>query len=142
MFCASSKLWLCLLGLGHCRTLFVRRPFDPMTPLPSAKNISAAFEGSGLLQHDGYSHGSVSQPSLCTAKAVRTYFKDGTLPDPGTVCEPSVPIFRPADESLLTILARLNGTSNRAVEEREEDVQLLEAMRHTRQDISRRGRPM
>jgi hypothetical protein len=122
--------------------LFVGSPFDPLTPLPSAKNMSSAFEGSALVQHDGYGHCSVSQPSLCTARAVGAYFKDGTLSEPGTVCKPSVPIFRPADESLSTILAPLNGTSKKDIEEREEDVQLLEAMGHIGRDMSRRGRPM
>lgn len=122
--------------------LFVGSPFDPLTPLASAKNMSSAFEGSGLVQHNGYGHSSISQPSLCTAKAVGAYFKDGTLPDPGTVCEPSVPIFRQADESLSTILAPLNGTTKRDIEERAEDVQLLEALGHIGRDMSRHGRPI
>jgi hypothetical protein len=104
--------------------------------------MTSAFEGSSLVQHDGYGHCSISQPSLCTTKAVRAYFKDGTLPDPGTVRQPSVPIFRPADESLSTIFAPLNGTSKREVEESDEDAQLLEAMGHIGRDMSRRGRPI
>ena len=34
--------------------LIVGSPFDPVTPLISARNASAAFEGSVVLQHDGY----------------------------------------------------------------------------------------
>jgi hypothetical protein len=32
-------------------------------------------------------HGSISAPSLCTAKSVRKYFQTGELPSTGTVCE-------------------------------------------------------
>jgi TAP-like protein len=34
-----------------------------------------------------FQHCSISAPSLCTAKYVRQYFTDGTLPEPGTICE-------------------------------------------------------
>jgi hypothetical protein len=34
-----------------------------------------------------FQHCSISAPSLCTAKYVRQYFTDGTLPKPGAVCE-------------------------------------------------------
>ena len=34
-----------------------------------------------------FQHCSISAPSLCTTKYVRQYFRDGTLPKPGTVCE-------------------------------------------------------
>ena len=120
--------------------LFLGSPFDPLTPLPSARNTSAAFKGSAVLQHNGYGHCSISQPSLCSAKAVRAYFRDGSLPDPGTVCEPSVPIFRPADETLSTILAPLNHTSKRSPQDEDEDAKLLEAMGHIGRAMSRRVR--
>lgn len=120
--------------------LFVGSPFDPLTPLQSAQNMSTGFEGSALVQHDGYGHCSISQPSLCTAKAVRAYFQDGTLPDPGTICQPSVPIFRAADLTLETILEPLNGTSKRAVKERDDDMQLLEAVEDIGRTMAQRGR--
>ena len=34
--------------------LIVSSPFDPVTPLVSGRNLSTGFEGSVLLQHDGY----------------------------------------------------------------------------------------
>ena len=34
--------------------LFVGNTYDPLTPFVSAQNASAAFEGSVVLQHDGY----------------------------------------------------------------------------------------
>jgi hypothetical protein len=32
-------------------------------------------------------HTSLSSPSRCTAKAIRTYFQNGTLPAAGTICD-------------------------------------------------------
>lgn len=59
-------------GFSNIKTkhplLFVGNTYDPLTPLASARNASAAFDGSVVLQHDGYGHTSASQPSLCTAK--------------------------------------------------------------------------
>ncbi|KAL9003299.1 MAG: hypothetical protein Q9188_003819 [Gyalolechia gomerana] len=73
--------------------LFVGNDFDIVTPLVSAYNASAGFEGSVVLQHGGYGHTSSAQPSLCTVKAIRAYFVNGTLPNPGTRCEPSYELF-------------------------------------------------
>ncbi|KAI0665892.1 alpha/beta-hydrolase [Trametes maxima] len=61
--------------------------FDPVCPLRDAKAVHARFGGSGLLVQNSYGHCSLSAPSLCTAKYVRAYFVNGTLPEPGTVCE-------------------------------------------------------
>ena len=108
--------------------LFVGSPHDPLTPLPSAQNVSAAFEESVVLQHNGYGHASVSQPSLCTARSIRDYFVNGTLPKPGTVCEPSVPIFRDATADLLSIVTPLNGTTKRSVVEEADDADVLAAL--------------
>lgn len=45
-------------GFAGVRTrnpvLFVGNTFDPVTPLASARNMSAGFEGSIVLQHDSY----------------------------------------------------------------------------------------
>ena len=32
-------------------------------------------------------HASLAATSLCTAKAIREYFREGKLPEPGTICE-------------------------------------------------------
>lgn len=129
-------------GFNNVKTrnplLFVGSPYDPLTPLLSAKNVSAAFPGSGLIQHDGYGHASTSQPSLCTVKAINAYFNDGTLPDVGTVCTPSVPIFRPSDESLTDILQPLNTTSKRSIEKRVEEIKLLRAVIDVGRAMSKR----
>lgn len=85
--------------------------------LTSARNISAGFTGSVVLQQNStgvsgispliYSsgvltldclnliqHTSISGFSTCTALAIRAYFENGTLPAPGTVCQPDTQIFQ------------------------------------------------
>ena len=56
-------------GFQNIRTkyplLFIGNTFDPVTPLVSARNASAGFEGSVVLQHNG--HGVGYFPSICFA---------------------------------------------------------------------------
>ncbi|PYI02585.1 proteinase [Aspergillus sclerotiicarbonarius CBS 121057] len=73
--------------------LILSNTFDPITPLAAAKNLTATFEGSVLLEQNGYGHTTLSMPSLCTAKAIRAYFNNGTLPANGTICQTDVPLF-------------------------------------------------
>ncbi|KAI4245683.1 MAG: hypothetical protein L6R42_010125 [Xanthoria sp. 1 TBL-2021] len=84
-------------GEFHIKTknpiLFVGSDRDARTPLVSAQNPSSGFEGSVVLQHGGYGHTSLAQPALCTAKAIRACFVNGTLPAPGTKCEPTFGLF-------------------------------------------------
>ncbi|KAK4238918.1 proteinase [Achaetomium macrosporum] len=77
--------------------LVIGNTYDPVTPLAAARNVSAGLEGSVVLQHDGYGHSSLAQASLCTAMAIRAYFVNGTLPEPGTVCDVHVPLFAGTD---------------------------------------------
>ncbi|CAI4212347.1 unnamed protein product [Parascedosporium putredinis] len=78
-------------GDFHVKTknplLFIGNTYDPVTPLASAKNMSAGFEGSVVLQHNGFG------PSNCTIKAIQKYFASGELPEADTVCEPNLPLF-------------------------------------------------
>ncbi|KAF7318130.1 Dimer-Tnp-hAT domain-containing protein [Mycena chlorophos] len=39
-------------------------------------------------------HCSLAAPSSCTIRHIRSYFANGTLPEPGTVCPMDVPIFQ------------------------------------------------
>ncbi|KAK8065355.1 hypothetical protein PG997_012102 [Apiospora hydei] len=68
---------------------------DPVTPLASAKNASASFEGSVVLEHKGFGHASIAQWSTCTITAARKYLLTGVLPAPGTSCEVDQPAFAP-----------------------------------------------
>ncbi|KAK1222572.1 hypothetical protein PQX77_014564, partial [Marasmius sp. AFHP31] len=58
----------------------------PVTPLEAAKNASLPFPGSVVLTQDSPGHCSINSPSACTAKVIREYFVNGTLPKEGTVC--------------------------------------------------------
>lgn len=78
--------------------LFIGNTYDPVTPLASAKNMSAGFEGSVLLQQDSFGHTSIAQESDCTNEIIAKYFLDGTLPEDGTVCEPNDPLFANDEE--------------------------------------------
>lgn len=61
-------------------------------------------------------HSSVAQASLCTAKVIRAYFGNGTLPAPGTVCDVHVPLFAGTDgwgEVVADLVAGGNATANK-----------------------------
>ncbi|KAM0715912.1 hypothetical protein Q7P37_008426 [Cladosporium fusiforme] len=68
--------------------LFVNGQHDPVTPIESAYNSSAGFEGSFVLPHTGFGHGMLANPSECVTRHVQEYFKEGKLPEEGTSCEP------------------------------------------------------
>ncbi|KAH8652191.1 TAP-like protein-domain-containing protein [Xylariales sp. PMI_506] len=68
--------------------LLIGNSFDPVTPLRNAYTTASHFPGSVVLHQDTEGHCSYSNPSIGTAKAVRTYFQTGELPAPGTVTEP------------------------------------------------------
>lgn len=79
--------------------LFIGNTFDPVTPLISARNASAAFVGSAVLVQNGYGHTTLAQSSRCTNKHIQNYFLNGTLPPPGTVCQTDFDPFEPLPTS-------------------------------------------
>ncbi|KAI6382967.1 hypothetical protein MCOR25_000474 [Pyricularia grisea] len=72
--------------------LVMSKTFDPVTPLVSARNVTAGFDGV-LLEIEGGGHASMAQPSTCAFKAVREYFGEGRLPRPGTKCDNDIGYF-------------------------------------------------
>ncbi|KAJ7772887.1 TAP-like protein-domain-containing protein [Mycena maculata] len=70
--------------------LFVSNTYDPVSPISSGRRMVDVFgrNNARLIENHAYGHCSVSQPSLCIAKAIREYVINGTLPMEDTVCEP------------------------------------------------------
>ncbi|KAI1210263.1 alpha/beta-hydrolase [Annulohypoxylon truncatum] len=73
--------------------LFIGNSDDALTPLVSAKNVSATFEGSVVLEVIGYGHSSLAAPSACTIRTTSAYWANGTLPPEGKVCELDAPLY-------------------------------------------------
>ncbi|KAK5121962.1 hypothetical protein LTR85_004534 [Meristemomyces frigidus] len=67
--------------------LYIGNTYDTVTPFRNAMKMAASFPGSGLLRQDTAGHCSFTSPSLCTGKAVRRYFQEGLVPEPGAVCQ-------------------------------------------------------
>ncbi|KAL4955995.1 hypothetical protein BDW69DRAFT_102019 [Aspergillus filifer] len=75
--------------------LFIGNTLDGHTPLKSAYNVSSSYEGSVVLEMDGFGHGSTAVPSECGLRAVSAYWINGTLPEPDTVCRRDVEPYTP-----------------------------------------------
>lgn len=91
--------------------LVASNTLDGFTPLRTARNVSEGLEGSGLLVVNGTGvralppscrpcplgglwfadaaaqHAVFSTPSVCSFNAIAAYWRNGTLPAPGTVCQ-------------------------------------------------------
>ncbi|KZO93675.1 alpha/beta-hydrolase [Calocera viscosa TUFC12733] len=74
--------------------LVIGNTYDPATPLTYAKIVHSLIKQSTLVQHDGYGHCSLAMISLCTARIIRDYFLNGTVPAQSEVfCPVSEPLF-------------------------------------------------
>ncbi|KAJ6500919.1 TAP-like protein-domain-containing protein [Mycena sanguinolenta] len=83
--------------------LIIGNTADPVTPLATAESTAADFPGSALLTLNSPGHTSLGGPSTCVYGYLQQYFQNGTLPAPGTVCQPDGVLFPPANatESLV-----------------------------------------
>jgi pimeloyl-ACP methyl ester carboxylesterase len=63
--------------------LLIGNSIDPVTPLHSAKAISAKFNGSAVLEIEAEGHCSYATISMCAGRAIREYFQHGKVPDYG-----------------------------------------------------------
>lgn len=73
--------------------LFIGSPYDPVTPLVSAVNMSLSFQNAFVVQHNGYGHTTLPDASNCTNNIIQSFFTEGKLPKNGTKCEPNNPLF-------------------------------------------------
>ncbi|KAG2414402.1 hypothetical protein HFD88_003593 [Aspergillus terreus] len=73
--------------------LILSTSYDPVCPLGSARSAYNAFEGSQIVEIQGYGHCSASAPSVCAAKHIREFLYTGKLPSSYTTCEVDVPYF-------------------------------------------------
>ncbi|KAH8725373.1 Alpha/Beta hydrolase protein [Phaeosphaeriaceae sp. PMI808] len=71
--------------------LFISGVADPVTPLPSAQKMHAAFPGSSLLVWNSSGHCAHFQKTACVTKYETQYMLDGTLPPANTMCEMDEP---------------------------------------------------
>ncbi|RYO94135.1 hypothetical protein DL766_000829 [Monosporascus sp. MC13-8B] len=83
--------------------LFVGNTYDAHTPRVSAYNVSSEFEGSVALQVNGY--GIRPSPRSAPCGPRRPYWPNGSLPDPGAVCETDMPPYSNVSWADVTLAA-------------------------------------
>jgi pimeloyl-ACP methyl ester carboxylesterase len=69
--------------------LLVGNTYDPATPYHDSVAMSRELADARLLTMDGWGHTALDNPSSCIQQYEASYFIDGTLPPPGTVCQPN-----------------------------------------------------
>lgn len=93
--------------------LVMRNSLDGQTPLLSAQNMSAGFEGAVVLENDAVGHSASSYPNSCIASHVLGYWLNGTLPSEGTLCEAEWGPFEGVGRTWAAVVAAMaNGTVN------------------------------
>ncbi|KIM23795.1 hypothetical protein M408DRAFT_332157 [Serendipita vermifera MAFF 305830] len=100
--------------------LLIGNTEDPVTPF--AKKMSHEFTDSVVLMQESAGHCSLAAVSLCTAKAIRAYFREGVLPAKGTTCEIEDHMFR-------DVTAEVSLSLN------DEDARILESVRSINEGI-------
>lgn len=77
--------------------LMLSTTYDPACSLASARTANEAYVGSRLVELKAYGHCSLSMPSLCIARHVNNFLRDGTMPAEGSTCEIDAPYFGKKD---------------------------------------------
>ncbi|CAF9914390.1 MAG: hypothetical protein GOMPHAMPRED_008149 [Gomphillus americanus] len=80
--------------------LVLSTTWDPVTPFSTTGSVLAAFEGSQILELEGYGHTTFAMPSRCVAKHVRAFLYDGTLVEKHTKCKVDGPYFMRPDQDV------------------------------------------
>jgi len=90
--------------------------------------MAKGFKDAVVLTQNSSGHCSIAATSICTSKAIRNYFANGTLPEEGTVCQVESSIFKGISDDYVATLSS-------------DDRSLLEASRvlHERYPIARFG---
>jgi pimeloyl-ACP methyl ester carboxylesterase len=80
--------------------LFVGNTADPTTPIRNAHRMAEAFLGSRVLTVRGTGHISynAARDTGCATEWITAYFRDGTLPPDGTVCDGKQAPFASSDD--------------------------------------------
>lgn len=111
--------------------LILASTFDNVTPLKFARSVLNRYKGARLLVQDSYGHSTFAAPSLCTARHVRAYFVNGTVPREEILCEVDELPF------IGDVVVDANGASNRPVLS-EEDRDLLHALKYLSREMPKR----
>lgn len=81
--------------------LILSTTYDSVCPLVAARSANEAFEGSRIVEVEGYGHCSVAVSSACLTRHLREFLYEGKLPSDYTKCEVDSPYFVRAEEDIL-----------------------------------------
>jgi pimeloyl-ACP methyl ester carboxylesterase len=69
--------------------LLIGNTYDPATPYQDSLAMEQQLASARLLTLDGYGHTELDNPSSCVQDYQAAYLINGTLPPPGTACQPN-----------------------------------------------------
>ncbi|KAI0185129.1 Alpha/Beta hydrolase protein [Xylaria flabelliformis] len=87
--------------------LILTTTYDPVCPMVSARSAQRAYKGSQIVEVEGYGHCSTAVPSVCLARHVRAYLKNGTVPISHTKCKVDGGYFPRLGENTTAVAGKL-----------------------------------